>query len=116
MSVRRTAGCRECLVAGGDSLVLYHYIMNNKDFINALSAQSGLTAQTVQKFSTALAQGLADLLDDDTALPVQGFGTFEVKKKMERVMVNPATRQRRLVPPKLVLAFKPSAVLKEKMK
>jgi len=39
-----------------------------------------------------------------------------VKKKMERVVVNPATKQRKLIPPKLVLAFKPSTVLKEKMK
>lgn len=35
---------------------------------------------------------------------------------MERVVVNPANKQRKLIPPKLVLAFKPSAVLKEKMK
>lgn len=59
---------------------------------------------------------IAEKLDDDTQLAVQGFGTFEVKKKMERVVVNPANKQRKLIPPKLVLAFKPSAVLKEKMK
>ena len=42
--------------------------------------------------------------------------TFEVKKKLERVSVNPVTKQRLLIPPKLMLTFKPSAGLKEKFK
>ena len=44
------------------------------------------------------------------------FGTFEVKKRLERVIVNPSTQQRMLVPPKLVLTFKPIASIKEKLK
>lgn len=66
--------------------------------------------------ASAFVGSIAEKLDDDTQLAVQGFGTFEVKKKMERVVVNPANKQHKLIPPKLVLAFKPSAVLKEKMK
>lgn len=65
--------------------------------------------------ASAFVGSIAEKLDDDTQLAVQGFGTFEVKKKMERVVVNPANKQRKLIPPKLVLAFKPSAVLKDKM-
>ncbi|EXY65380.1 HU family DNA-binding protein, partial [Bacteroides fragilis] len=45
-----------------------------------------------------------------------GFGTFEVKKKAERIVINPVTKLRLLVPPKLVLAFKPSPILKDKFK
>lgn len=89
--------------------------MNNKDFINSVAQRAGLTAKNAQKLTTAFATAIADKLDDDTQLSIQGFGTFEVKKKMERVVVNPATKQRKLIPPKLVLAYKPSAVLKEKM-
>ena len=44
------------------------------------------------------------------------FGSFEVKKRLERIMVNPSTGQRMLVPPKLVLNFKPVASIKEKLK
>ena len=47
---------------------------------------------------------------------LSGFGTFEVKKRMERVVVNPSTGLRMLVPPKLVLAFKPNASVKGKLK
>lgn len=90
--------------------------MNNKDFISAIAARTSLTTKATQKLATLFATGIADKLDDDTSLTILGFGTFEVKKKMERVVVNPATKQRKLIPPKLVLAFKPSAILKEKMK
>ena len=84
--------------------------MNNKDFISAIAARTGMTAKATQKMASAFVGSIAEKLDDE------GFGTFEVKKKMERVVVNPANKQRKLIPPKLVLAFKPSAVLKEKMK
>ena len=87
----------------------------NKDFINALASRTGLTAKDSQKLATTFAESIADKLDDESQLAVQGFGVFEVKKKMERVVVNPKLKTRRLNPPKLVLAFKPSTVLKEKM-
>ncbi|MDD6123735.1 MAG: HU family DNA-binding protein [Bacteroidales bacterium] len=89
--------------------------MNNKDFIQTLASDLAITPKAAQKMTSALIATLAENLDSDTSLSIQGFGSFEVKKKMERIVVNPATRQRKLIPPKLVLAFKPSAVLKEKM-
>ena len=89
--------------------------MNNKDFIQTLASDLAITPKAAQKMTSALIATLAENLDCDTSLSIQGFGSFEVKKKMERIVVNPATRQRKLIPPKLVLAFKPSAVLKEKM-
>lgn len=49
-------------------------------------------------------------------MSIPKFGTFEVKKRLERIVVNPGTKQRMLVPPKLVLGFKPIASLKEKVK
>ena len=55
-------------------------------------------------------------LQDGNTVAIQGFGTFEVKKKMERVSVNPVTQQRLLIPPKLVLTYKQSIALKEKFK
>ena len=55
-------------------------------------------------------------LQEGNVVTIQGFGTFEVKKKAERITVNPTTKQRMLVPPKLVLAYRPSGQLKEKFK
>lgn len=90
--------------------------MNNKDYIGRLSAKTGMDAKETQHLVSLFVNALADKLDEGGVLSVQGFGNFEVKKKMERVVVNPTTKQRMLVPPKLALAFRPSPVLKEKMK
>lgn len=90
--------------------------MNNKDFINALASKVNLPAKSTQKIVTSFINELANRLNDESSISVQSFGTFEVKKKMERVIVNPATKQRILTPPKLVLAFKPSNILKDKLK
>ena len=55
-------------------------------------------------------------LEEGNMIAVQGFGSFEVKKKAERISINPASKQRMLVPPKLVLSYKPSNTLKDKFK
>lgn len=90
--------------------------MNNKEFINKLAERLDISSKEAQKLTNTFIAELADRLDDGNVLSIQGFGSFEVKKKLERIVVNPATKQRMLVPPKLALAFKPSTTLKEKFK
>lgn len=90
--------------------------MNNKEFINRMATRLDLPAKDVQKLVDRFVSELTERLDDDSSLSIQGFGTFEVKKKLERVVTNPTTKQRMLVPPKLVLSFKPSPAMKEKFK
>ena len=50
-------------------------------------------------------------LQDGNNIVIQGFGTFEVKKKLERISINPATQQRMLIPPYLRLHFHDSPPL-----
>lgn len=59
---------------------------------------------------------MGDIFQEGDSIQMPNFGTFEVKKRLERVVVNPSTKQRMLVPPKLVLGFKPVASVKEKLK
>ena len=90
--------------------------MNNKEFIAALSQTAGLTAKETQGYVNAFLDDISDTLYDNTSFNVTGFGSLEVKKKMERITVNPQTKRRKLLPPKLSLAFKPSVTLKDKVK
>ncbi len=90
--------------------------MNNKDFIAELSRQTKLTAADVQKKVYLVTDAMNNSFMEGNAVGVPGFGTFEVKKKNERVIVNPTTGQRMLVPPKLVLSFRPNIAWKEKVK
>ena len=89
--------------------------MNNKEFINALATRLQENPKTVKQHVEALVDALANMLDEGATLNVQGFGTYEVKKKKERIIVHPVSKQRQLVPPKLVIAFKPSPTLKDKV-
>lgn len=75
-----------------------------------------LSPKEVQKLVAAFVDELATRMEDGTVLSIQGFGNFEVKKKLERVLINPTTKQRMLIPPKLALSFKPGISLKEKIK
>ena len=59
---------------------------------------------------------MGDIFQEGDSIQMPNFGTFEVKKRLERVVVNPSTKQRMLVPPKLVLGFKPVSSVKEKLK
>lgn len=51
---------------------------------------------------------------DSVAIPT--FGSFEPKKRAERISVNPANGVRMLIPPKMVIGFRPSAILRKKVR
>ena len=90
--------------------------MNHKEFIDAYSNELGCSMAEASTLVERIVSVLTRELQEGNSVCIQDFGTFEVKKKMERISVIPSTQQRILVPPKLVLGFKPSVGLKEKMK
>ena len=75
--------------------------MNNKDFIATLADRLGYTADDTQKMVDIVIEAMGDHFQEDKSVLVPNFGTFEVKKKMERIMV---------------LNFKPNASWKELVK
>ena len=90
--------------------------MNNKEFITELSGRLGYSAKEISDMVSSAVSVVSEQLQEGNTVVVQGFGTFDVKNKLERISVNPATKQRMLVPPKLVINFKPSNVIKDKFK
>ena len=90
--------------------------MNNKEFISELSRRFVYTNKDTTQLVSSVINIMTQQLQDGNTVAIQGYGTFEVRKKLERISINPATQQRMLIPPKLVLTYKPSAILKEKFK
>ena len=88
--------------------------MNNKEFITELSKQTNLSIIDSAKLVADAIKILEEHFQQNDVVNIQTFGTFEVKKKMERISVNPTSGKRYLIPPKLMLAFKQSNVVKEK--
>ena len=65
--------------------------MNNKEFVNALATRLQKNPQAVKQRIEALVNTMAGMLDEGATLNVQGFGTYEVKKKKERIIIHPIT-------------------------
>lgn len=89
--------------------------MNNKEYIAELAQQSGYTQTDTQKMVAAVIEQMGDSFEEGYSVLIPNFGTFEVKKRLERIIVNPGTQQRMLVPPKLVLNFRPKESVKDKL-
>ena len=90
--------------------------MNNKEFTSELAERLWYTIKDTSELIGSLLSDMIQELEEGNVIAVQGFGSFEVKKKAERISINPASKQRMLVPPKLVLSYKPSNTLKDKFK
>ena len=89
--------------------------MNNKEFITELASRTKSNARETQQRMNALVHEMTERLCDEDSIMVSNFGTFETKKRLERVLVSPTTGQRMLVPPKIVVGFKQSNTLKSKI-
>ena len=90
--------------------------MKNKELVTELATRMGWTAQEVTEMLSVLSSVVGSRLIDNDIIYLQGFGQFEVKKKAERIAVNPSNGKRYLVPPKLVPVFKPGKTVKNKLK
>ena len=88
--------------------------MNNKEFTSELSRRLGYTIKDTSELIASLLSDMTQQLQEGNIVSVQSFGTFE--KKAERITINPTTKLRMLVPPKLVLTYRPSTTLKDKFK
>ena len=90
--------------------------MNNKQFIAEVARRMGYSAQDTQKMVYQVVDAMVESFQEGNVVTMQNFGSFEVKTKLERIIVNPTTGQRMLVPPKLTLNFKISPTWKDKVK
>lgn len=90
--------------------------MNNKEFVAELAQVSGYSQVDTQKLVRKVIDAMIVQFEEGEAVTIPDFGTFEVKKRLERVVVNPQTKKSQLVPPKLVLAFRPVSAVKEMLK
>ena len=69
--------------------------MNNKEFTSELAERLGYTIKDTSELMNSLLSSMTQELEEG---------------------INPASKQRMLVPPKLVLSYRPSNTLKDKFK
>jgi DNA-binding protein HU-beta len=90
--------------------------LNNKEFISELSQKSGYSTLKASELLDSVFNMIIQHLQNEETITIQGFGSFEIRKRAERISINPATKKRMFVPPKLIVTYKPSTSLKDKLK
>ncbi|HLP05301.1 MAG TPA: HU family DNA-binding protein [Paludibacter sp.] len=90
--------------------------MNHKELIAAMASKMNAPKSVVADLLDKTISTCVELLAEEKTIGFQSFGNFEVRKKEERLSVHPSTQIRTLIPPKLVVNFKQSNILKEKIK
>ena len=68
--------------------------------------------EEVESMLDAFCNTIVERCQQMDTIMIQGLGTFEARKKMERISVNPSTGKRMLIPPKITMVFKPSNAIK----
>lgn len=90
--------------------------MESKTLTDTLALKLAMSSEEVAELTDGFIQVLTRTSLDMDSVVVPAFGNFEVRKRKERVAVHPSSGKRLLVPPKLIIGFKPSAVLKNRLK
>lgn len=90
--------------------------MNHKELINSIAEKLDQPKGEVEKMLDSTVSVFVKNLSEGNNIGIQGFGNFEIRKKEERISVHPVTQVRTLIPPKLVVNFKQSTILKDKLK
>jgi len=90
--------------------------MNNQELTAKLVEKTGLSAAEVAKFQAACIEKVLDEIAQGNTVSFQGFGNFELKEKAQRKMYNPTKKEFNVIPARQTVGFRPSTVLKEKIK
>lgn len=89
--------------------------LNTKELTIEMANRLQISGEEVNALFLALSNNIGDELCKGNLVSVSGFGVFEARRKKERIFVDPVSKERLMSPPKQILAFKMSAVLKEKL-
>ena len=90
--------------------------MNYVELISVLSQRLQLTKAEVGKRMDETTAIITEELVNDNVVSIVNFGNFEVKKRLERISIQPNTGKKLLVPPKLLVKYRISATFNKKLK
>jgi nucleoid DNA-binding protein len=83
--------------------------MNSNELITTLAQSLNLSKPEIGKRLDDTVAVITTELLKNNVVSITNFGSFEVKKRNERINVHPETGKRMLIPPKLIVKFKIAA-------
>ncbi len=87
--------------------------MNKIELINAVAEETNLTKKDAEAAITAVVNAITGALMEGEKVQLVGFGSFEVKRRAERVGRNPRTKEKIRIPASKTPVFKPGKALKD---
>lgn len=90
--------------------------MLTKNLIGQIAEATGMSKKKVEELLNTSNAIIRETLMSGKAVQLQGLGTLEVKEKKERVVVLPNSGERKTVPCKKQLVFRPVTNVKDELK
>lgn len=87
--------------------------MNKTELINAVAEKADISKKDAEIAITAVVDSITEALIDGEKVQLVGFGSFEVKRRAERLGRNPKTKEAIKIPASKAPVFKPGKALKE---
>jgi len=86
--------------------------VTKKDLIEKIEAKTGMSKKESSEIFDAVVSIIKNTLESGETLKIYGFGSFEVKRKADRLGRNPQTGEAITITARRVLTFKPGSVLR----
>jgi len=87
--------------------------MIKADLVNKISRDLNIPKQEAEEGVNLFFNTIKDAILRGEEIEIRGFGSFRLRKRTSRAGRNPRTGEPVKVPPKKVLYFKPSKLLKD---
>jgi integration host factor subunit beta len=87
--------------------------MIKADLVSRIAREMNLPKQEAEQGVDLFFRAIKDAILNGEEIEIRGFGSFRFRKRTSRAGRNPRTGAPVKVPPKKVLFFKPSKLLKE---
>ena len=89
--------------------------LTRADLCEAVYRNIGLSRSDSAMLVEAVLDELAEALETEDMVKISSFGTFSMRMKGERTGRNPRTGEEVAIPPRRVVAFRASQVLKQRV-
>ena len=89
--------------------------LTRADLADAVVRKIGLPRNESQELVELVIKVLSESLAEGDAVKLSSFGSFNIRKKGERMGRNPKTGQEVPITPRRVLVFRPSNIMKDRI-
>ncbi|MFT8363594.1 MAG: HU family DNA-binding protein [Sporolactobacillus sp.] len=90
--------------------------MNKNELVQKVAGKTGLSRKDAELIVNETFDTIIDTLHDEEKVQIVGFGTFEVRKRAERIGRNPQTGESITIPSTFVPGFRAGNKFKDAVK